>query len=406
MTPPLKEDLIKLVEFELRYIEELKRGSGFTGWVLFAAAGGIFWRGLAEIPDVNDWGLVAILWASSVLFADFLSNVYRELSATPEEGPAQSTPRFFSAQRLLSSTRPYLIFVGVKITMAAGFLYVSNLFSGVFLHLWITFFGFHLFGWLSIVGMTLFDSPFDLFPKRTGRARSTIFAAASLAQILSAVVVVLAVVPLFKSAPWSELRFAFLAFAFVEVATFMLSHHITHPMRDTLLQFRRALVLDTLKPEEIKSRLDVLLHGAEVSKFLQPRVKAFLDVVDSAALAQDASIAASDRTFALCSTAPTPENNDAIYASLKIAHAEASQAAKLFNRVNSLLDAFDTRAMMVKAYDPRSKPEVDELLASMKAAMERIKARRPQMSEAENRRDLAYDEFKRRMDQGKPSGVI
>ena len=66
-TPPTKDDLIKLAEFELKRVEDMRREQGWTPWILWAAVAGLVWQIIGQVSGVIQWSSVAIFAAMLVL---------------------------------------------------------------------------------------------------------------------------------------------------------------------------------------------------------------------------------------------------------------------------------------------------------------------------------------------------
>jgi len=394
------DDLIKLVEFEIKCLDDQKKELGISPWLLYAAAATLSWRVIEEWVPVKNWANVAVLWAIIVLSAEFATSLFRELRRLPAEPTTNPTLRFLSASKLLAGTKPYLLFMGAKITYAAAMIFASGILAGWPKYVWTGFYCGHLFGWLLIVGATFLDIPFSLGAAERNSVRYASFQFASLFQIAAMSFLIAAFIPRMSEYSAIEYRMALMLFALGEVVTLLLSLHSDNPARGTLIQLRRAIGLNEIDHDEAKGRLEITLRGASVSKFLQPRVQSYLSAVESTSNEYEGLIAFVKSTTELFQEgAPNKQTLESADTSLTQILQRGDTVRKRLASLRATLSDFEQRANQVIFLDQRAKPDVDSLGNSMKAEFERIDQKASLLSGTIAELKAAHDDYRFRFEQ-------
>lgn len=280
-TPPNKDDLIKLAEFELKRIDDLRREHGWTPWILWAALAGLVWQSVGQQGTVLQWVSVFIYWAVLVLCADFLRTVLNFLTRDRIQSLRRQSPRYFSAPELLSASRPLLIFVGAKAAGAATIILKLGGLPIPAQYLWAILYGMSVLGSLCFVLSTWVDWPIFVGVTETTWGRRILLFCTWLTQAVALFVMFdnLAAAGLLQI-QIHEARFALLLFGISEIVGWLLAFKVNDPIRSRLVQVRRALAIGDISTSDAKQRLEVILYGEEQSMVVRARVQACLTQLD------------------------------------------------------------------------------------------------------------------------------
>lgn len=71
-----KSSVLDLCDFELAQIDAQQRKSGWTPWILWAAAAGLAWQSLTFLGGSRNWLEVGVCWGIFVLVADLLRSLF------------------------------------------------------------------------------------------------------------------------------------------------------------------------------------------------------------------------------------------------------------------------------------------------------------------------------------------
>lgn len=360
------QDLVRLAEWEIKRLEDAKKDQGWSPWMLYVALAGLLWTLVDQLNPSHIWAHVALYWAAFTLLANFLSDLLRLLMARPRE-KAAAAPRFFSANKFLGGTRPHLLFVAVKVTTAAMLVLFSHALAGFPKTVWALLFGFHFLGWLLVLTLSFFDMP---LPVSADRSHVAVRGSVGVAYVLNVAAMFFMCRELWPilTQPFSapDLKLALLFFAGSEIVSLLLSHHIVNPIRDNLIQFRRALSLGEITYENAKPRLDLILHGAEISKYLQPRVQTFLSILNDVTREQDAVTQCIAAATEKISATPTAAGVEALRVITDKTTGHVKAVTRLLKQAEHAIDAFNLRVAAVTTSDDRIEEEIRPLRESMR----------------------------------------
>lgn len=390
------QDLIRLIEWEIKRLEDAKKEQGWSPWMLYVALAGLLWKSVDEFIQIHSWVHVGLYWAAFTLLANFGSDLIRVLQARPRSKLA--APCFFSANRLLGGTRPYLLFVATKITGSAVVVLLASPLVGWQKAVWAVMFGFHFIGWFVMLTISFFDIPMLV---STDRAHIAVRGGIGIAYVLNIAAMAVMCLVLWPTvtSPFSatDLKFGLLLFAGSEIVSLLLSHHIVNPIRDNLVQLRRAISLGELGYVDAKARLDLALHGAEITKYLQPWVQSFLSSLDEVTREQDVARRSIEETMATLKAEPSPESSKAVAACLDKTKVHVKAVTRSIKRVGQAADAFNLRVGSVEASDIRIADEVRPLRESMKQQLDAAIEKSRRNEQAFESLSRSHEEFERRL---------
>jgi hypothetical protein len=360
-----QQELVRLAEWEIKRLEDAKKEQGWNPWILTAALAGLVWKSVDEFSQPHLWVHVCLYWAAFTLIANLVKDVMRMLMAPPREAKPAS-PRFFSANRLLSGTRPHLLFSALQIVGAALVVVLSPAVQGTLRIILVVLFSFYLVTFVVALSLSFSDFPYSASIKRAHTAVKRLDVVSSLLNVAAMLFISwktwLLLAPSFAL---SDMKLGLMLFAASEMIGLLLSQNSVNPIRDNLVQLRRAMGLGEIEHEDAKAHLDMALHGVEISRYLQPQVQAFLSLLNQAIREQDAVSqlvrAANDK----CGGAPTDEQESLIRAYVNEADRRIQTVQSLLTEAGQSISAFNLRVGVVSATDARIEEDVRTLRERM-----------------------------------------
>jgi hypothetical protein len=375
-TPPTKDDLIKLAEFELKRVEDMRREQGWTPWILWAAVAGLVWQIIGQVSGVIQWSSVAIFAAMLVLGADFLRSLFQLLTKSTTVSAQRQTPRVVSTSEWLSSSRPLLLFNLSKTALAAVIIFKSGTLIEPARYLWSFLYVASILGSLCLVIGTWVD-----WPMMIGASEGTWLGRVILAMVWLVQTIALGVM-FYGVATLGHLRFgteearlAALIFGLSEVIGWLLGFKVNDPIRTRLVQIRRALAIGDISLDDAKNRLEVVLYGEEQSAALRTRIQDCLSQLELFTSRWETAVQSFSVLSAELQSPPQNLNESALGKRIASAKAERTAAGKALSRAQSRQRSFETRALLMGAQSIEPRPDLQALRESLQV----------QVSEAEKR---------------------
>lgn len=172
-----------------------------------------------------------------------------------------------------------------------------------------------------------------------------------------------------------DLKFSLLFFVLCEALCWLSSFNTVNPIRDTLLQIRRAMGLGELSLTDAKDRLDIALHGAEVSKLLQPRVQSYLAVLNGISREQDMVLKEINCIEQTLAQPISQDNADTCITLFDKAAAHAKNITKQLKSASEQINAFDMQTKIMETADERIEANIKPLRKIMEQQLEATKSK-------------------------------
>lgn len=355
---PDDQELIKLTEFELRKLDDLRKEHGFTPWMLYLSFAALLWAAIDLTAKVTAWRTVGLYWAALVLFAGFVRDVLRWISIVPRDRKPGS--RVYPLNRLLGSSRPRIVASTVIFAGMGWVVYDSGIFHGS-LHLaWAISIAISLLASVIFMILSFTSLPFGLRGTQAGALTANFATASHISSLIAVAVFALMFFPVLGEIyAATEVKLACLCFGMGELVLFLLAHPAHNPLRNNLVELRRDLGLGETTGAEAKRRLESAIYGLRVTDYLQPSVSAILSAADDAEKRQQEISELLESCQRLASE-PNPGSN---YLVMQIALNEARdlqpECAKLIDRMPPLIAAFDIKANFAKTLYPALASEIE-----------------------------------------------
>lgn len=367
-----QQELIKLTEFELKRLDDLKREKGWNPWILQVAIAALIWSAVEPLANPHAWKIVLLYWAAATLVLDFGRSLVRALSETPREGRLGF--RVYPMNRLLGASRP-LLFLKFFREIGVGW---AVLYSGV-LHggpkyLWMAFFAAGVFGSMGILFGSFTDRPFGWGGNPSKAARRVLAVTNLLSLVAMAILVAQLWRPLLDAYSPVEVKLALLFFGITEITAFLLTHPTHDPMRSNLVEIRRALALGEVEGNDARERLESAIYGMRIAYYLQPYVSVFLAQATELAKLQE-QIAATWAAIEKILKADPIEERAELHRAYGEAKSLSHKVTGLIDEMRRLTEQINNRSALASALHSGAFEEIKSLQESMsaqlKAAIER-----------------------------------
>ncbi len=344
---PSSESLAKLIDAEISYAVSENARSGISPWLLIASLAGLLWAiTKEEHGDLSNSLIYAMAFSTAI---ELLIGIKHWLTPAPTAN-ALIVPRFQTLSRLLECPALCLAatcFQAIALLTTLAVLFTQRKIPILLMLLGVGSYGIVIIG--IVVRVVVLKHMDLVLPTRLSRVNHTqsmstqacIFAVSCAFFGLRLFFLVMALNYAIVSSHLSRLpdaRIGGLIAASFAVLQLLAYTFRRNPMIESLLDLRRALVLEPDTADNIASELEVIFLGMTTSSMLQGRLKSLIDAIGK--------VRESFRTMA-----NELKKFDAMYMDLKEQNAPASE-----------YDALRQAALRLQQLDKQHKLNIEQLI--------------------------------------------
>jgi hypothetical protein len=371
-----REDLVRLLEFEINHIRTEEARPGWSTWALIAGLATMLWLLSHELqeskPDIDHtllvFLLVSITYDALKIFSKFLKDI------------PVGKGRFVTIRAQLSPGRSRLMVDAARnVALIAIAVHLRGSLGRAAEILIVLYYGFDTLA--DLLGLLLSYTDFTV-PKqpqtprlamnvRIGGLALGCFAALGSAFAFSN----------FKMPPQPELRLGGLLFAIGIVVLLVTRSQPKTPLLETLVQIRRAVGLGQLDLDSARRQVDIALEGMNVSDVLQSRLVSLLADLERSGVHLETA-ANEVNAFALTmktSSQPLTQTGQLVPVIKQSVNHHLEEAKAGFDSFNSKLRVFQTRVHTYDVLSPSSRPSLLSLRKSLDEAVAAFQSKRARL---------------------------
>lgn len=388
-----RDQLIRLIEFELSRADAAAAKPGWTTWAIMGALATVAWGLTSELRSAQvDWHRVGLLFLAVSFASDALYSVFSTLK--PSSSSRSQTLRFFHSNLTLGHARPFLAVLVVR--FAALFVLTWWNWSPLSLSTsWAVsaYLIAALFFLTAMLVLSFGRIPMPQEPTSSPKLTVIVQIVAIGLPILSAASFWFGVSSEAFTSSVGEVRVAGLLWTASTLLLVLSKSRPTYPLAASLLSIRRDLGLNRIDPETARRQVELAIDGLRVSDVLQQEIEAVLGPLRAAMNAEDRAMRELEALVETLSANPSPEPSstqaDLTAAVRRSIDAASEESTRHLKAADVAVDRLSNRIVFLTRLAPGSVADISNLLREVRAVTrdvgERAKARQARRDEYEER---------------------
>ena len=380
------DQLIGLLDFEIRRIEADNTRPGWNVWALLGAAGTTVWLALKELEfqhvDISKSLLIIVgLQLSSNLIFLLTSSLERSDRYPTDEVRIRFT------KSLLGTTRTFVV---LKL-LQYGSLGVIVLMDPVIPRQFLTYCVVAYFGLCTLVLahfllLSFSEIPLPEAPRNLPRILKFILWVVVPAFVVAVVRWLWSASHYFSLADLATVRFASLSWVAIVLTLMLARQRVRPPLLTTLIDLRRQLGLNEIDYDTARSQTEMALRGLRVSDIFQEQARRFLEYMREVVREQEtirSNVQALGAAIGEPSSANFGEHERTVTAALSESiHASFERAENSMANSERELDTLVKRLERIRVFAPYASSDIAEFVRQLQASWDDLREKSAQITSA------------------------